>query len=352
MIREVVDDRRMPPRHADPRYGQFENDRSLSSRQRATLLAWVDQDAPLGDERAVPAPRAFPDGWTIGTPDLVIELPEPCTVPAQGTVPYQYFRVPSGFTKDRWVQAAEARPGDPSVVHHVLVGIDEHKKESKEDEDRLPQSHFVAYAPGDLPVVLPPGTAKRIPAGADFIIQMHYTPVGKVRTDRSAFALIFAKERPSREAHTMGIMQQKFEIPPGADNHAVSSSYVFPADGDLYSLFPHMHLRGKSFRYTATFPDGSQEILLSVPAYDFAWQSVYRLAGPRFLPKGTRIDCLAHFDNSARNPVNPDPSQKVTWGEQTFEEMMIGFIDVAFRDRKPAIADRTAASLGRALAGR
>jgi len=352
MIREVVDDRRMPPWHADPRYGHFENDRSLTFRQRATLLAWVNQGAPLGDVKAVPAPRAFPEGWSIGTPDLVIEMPEAYQVPAQGTVPYQYFRVPSGFAQDKWVQAAEARPGDPSVVHHVLVAIDDHKERTKADLDRVPQSHFVAYAPGDLPLVLPPGTAKRIPAGSDFIIQMHYTPIGKVRTDRSSIALMFAKEPPSREAYTMGIIQQEFEIPPGAENHPVRSSYVFAADGDLYSLFPHMHLRGKSFRYTATFPDGSRDILLSVPAYDFAWQSVYRLARPRLMPKGTRIDCLAHFDNSSKNPVNPDPSRTVGWGEQTFEEMMIGFIDVAFRDQAPAVSKRAGAPSRSATAGR
>jgi thiol-disulfide isomerase/thioredoxin/mono/diheme cytochrome c family protein len=334
-IREVVDDRRMPPWHADPRHGHFENDRSLSARQRATVLAWVDRGCPLGDAKAVPAPLAFPDGWSIGKPDLVIEMPETYTVAAQGTVPYQYFRVPSGFTEDRWVQAAEARPGDPSVVHHVLVAIDDHKPKTKEDEQRVPQSHFVAYAPGDLPLSLPPGTAKRIPAGSDFIIQMHYTPVGTVRTDRSSIALIFAKAPPRREAHTLGIIQFAFEIPPGADNHPVESSYVFPADAELYSLFPHMHLRGKSFRYTATFPDGGHEVLLSVPGYDFAWQSVYRLARPRHIPKGTRIDCLAHFDNSSKNPSNPDPSRKVGWGDQTFEEMMIGYIDVTFLDQTP-----------------
>jgi len=342
MIREVVDDRRMPPWHADPRYGHFENDRSLTSHQRATLLAWVDQGTPLGDDKAVPAPRTFPEGWSIGTPDLVIQMPEPYQVPAQGTVPYQYFRVPSGFTEDRWVQAAEARPGDPSVVHHVLVAIDDHKERTRADVDRVPQSHFVAYAPGDLPLVLPPGTAKRIPAGSDFIIQMHYTPIGKVRTDRSSIAVIFGKEPPRREAYTMGIIRQDFEIPAGADNRPVHSSYVFPADGVLYSLFPHMHLRGKSFRYTATFPDGTRDTLLSVPAYDFAWQSVYRLAGPRPMPKGTQIDCQAFFDNSSKNPVNPDPSRTVAWGEQTFEEMMIGFIDVAFLDRTPAASKRTA----------
>ena len=342
-IREVVEDRRMPPWHADPRYGHFENDRSLTGRQRAVVLDWIDQGSPLGDAKAVPAPRAFPEGWGIGEPDLVVEMPEPYSVPAQGTVPYQYFRVPSDFTEDRWVQAAEARPGDPSVVHHVLVAIDDHEQKTEADARRLPQSHFVAYAPGDLPLVLPPGTAKRIPAGADFIIQMHYTPVGTVRVDRSSIALIFAKAPPRREAHTLGIIEPKFEIPPGADDYPVRSSYVFPADGELYSLMPHMHLRGKSFRYTATFPDGNREILLSVPGYDFAWQSVYRLARPHHIPKGTRIDCLAHFDNSSKNPANPDPSRKVAFGEQTFEEMMIGYIDVAFLDRSPEVPDRTVA---------
>jgi hypothetical protein len=262
-------------------------------------------------------------------------MPESFSVPAQGTVPYQYYRVPSGFSEDKWVQAAEARPGDASVVHHVLIAIDDHKKSSKEEEERVPQSHFAAYAPGDLPMVLPPGTAKRIPAGSDFIIQMHYTPVGAIRADRSSVALIFAKEPPHREVQTLGILQSDFEIPPGADAHPVRSSYVFPADGELYSLLPHMHLRGKSFRYTATFPDGSRDILLSVPAFDFGWQSVYRLAQPRLIPKGTRIDCLAHYDNSSKNPANPDPSRKVVWGDQTFEEMMIGYIDVAFLDRTP-----------------
>ena len=190
------------------------------------------------------------------------------------------------------------------------------------------------------------------PAGSDFIFQMHYTPTGKVRADRSSLALKFAKEPPRREAHTLGIFQQAFEIPPGADNYPVRSSYVFPVGGQLYSLFPHMHTRGKSFSYTATFPDGTQEILLSVPAFDFAWQSVYRLAEPRFMPKGTRIDCLAYFDNSPKNPFNPDPSRKVVWGEQTFEEMMIGYIDVAFQDENPAVPNHPAAHSGGATAAR
>ena len=339
MIREVVDDRRMPPWHADPRYGHFENDRSLTARQRATLLAWVDQGAPSATRRPFQPARVFPEGWTIGKPDLVIEMPETYQVPAQGTVPYQYFRVPSGFTEDKWVQAAEARPGDPSVVHHVLVAIDDHKPKTKDGRKRVPKSHFVAYAPGDLPLVLPPGTAKRIPAGSDFIIQMHYTPIGTVRTDRSSIALIFAKEpqpaRPIRWASS------------NRDSRFLRAPTIIPSielrlpgrRSSSIASFRTCTLRGKSFRYTATFPDGSHEVLLSVPAYDFAWQSVYRLAEPRHIPKGTRIDCLAHFDNSSKNPSNPDPSRKVVWGDQTFEEMMIGYIDVTFQDENPAVSN-------------
>jgi peroxiredoxin/mono/diheme cytochrome c family protein len=325
MIREVVDDRRMPPWHADPRYGHFQNDRRLSARERATLVAWVDQGAPLGDPAAIPAARSFPDGWTVGKPDLVIEIPEPYVVAAQGVVDYVYIRIPSHFAEDKWVQAAEAMPGDREVVHHIIVFVDDHSQKDGEGEKK--NAYLCGYAPGDLPSVYPAGTAKRIPAGSDFIFQIHYTPNGKMRTDRSKAGLTFAKAPVEHEAHTRAIMQQKFEIPPGADNYPVESTFTVPRDAHLLNFMPHMHLRGKSFQYEATFPDGRKQKLLSVPAYDFAWQSAYILTEPLALPKGTRIDCLAHFDNSAGNPANPDPATAVSWGEQTFEEMMIGFID-------------------------
>jgi peroxiredoxin len=325
-IREVVEERRMPPWHADPRYGRFRNDRSLSARQRATLLAWVEQGMPGGDLQALPAAQARGDGWTIGTPDLVVPMGEPFPVPAQGFVKYQHFRVPTGFTQDRWVQAAEARPGDRAVVHHIGVYVDDHNPRSTAGEPNV--KHVVAlYFPGENCPVFPPGIARRVPAGSDLIFEVHYTPIGVPRTDRSAVALIFSTTPPEHEARMRGIPDKTLRIPPGAANYAVRSSYTFAADAHLLTLMPHMHVRGKDFRYTATYPDGRSEVLLSVPAYDFGWQSIYILSEPKAMPRGTRIDCLAHFDNSADNSFNPDPKAEVTWGDQTSDEMMIGYID-------------------------
>jgi peroxiredoxin len=324
-IREVVEQRRMPPWLADPRYSHFSNDRSLSPRERATLLAWVDQGAPSGDLKDVPPPKEFAEGWEIGKPDYVFKMPEPYTVAARGVLPYQYFRVPTGFKEDTWIQAAEARPGDRSVVHHILVAIDDHSVESRTLDGA--DGFFVAYAPGDVPVIYPKGTAKLVPAGSDLIFQVHYTPMGRVKVDCSSVALVVAKGPVEHKATTVGIAQRSFAIPAGNDNYPVASSFTFPCGAQVLSFFPHMHLRGKSFQYTASYPDGHNEVLLSVPAYDFGWQSVYRLAEPKRVPKGTRIECLAHFDNSAKNPANPDPTTTVRWGEQTFEEMMIGYLD-------------------------
>jgi peroxiredoxin len=326
MIREVLEDRRMPPWHADPRYGHFANDRSLAPHERATLMAWVDQGAPLGDPKQVPAPRTFSEGWTIGKPDAVFELPETYYVPAQGVVSYVYFRVPTNFKEDMWVQAAQAVPGDRSVVHHIIVYVNDPKK-SRPGERPQPM-HFTGYAPGDAPSVFPEGTAKRIPAGADLLFQVHYTPVGEVKTDRSKLGLVFAKTKPTREAFTVGIANPDLLLPAKADDVAVASSMVTDGSARLLSLFPHMHLRGKDFKFTITRPNESPQVLLSVPAYDFGWQTYYVLSEPMELPKGTRIDCLAHFDNSDNNPYNPDSSKMVRWGEQTFEEMMIGYLDM------------------------
>ena len=326
-IREAVDELRMPPWHADPRYGRFENDRSLSAGERATIVAWVDQGMPPGDLAATPAVRSFPEGWSIGLPDVVFEIPEPFVVPATGTVPYQRFRVPTGFTEGKWVQAAEARPGDRSVVHHLLVFV--HKPGQKADAISRTGPHLVSYAPGDMPAVYPPGTAKYVPPGSELMFELHYTPTGRVRIDRSSVGLVFAMVPVTRLAVTTGIPGKDLRIPPGAPAHPVRSSHTFPANVHLISLSPHMHLRGKDFTYTAVYPDGTEEILLSVPAYDFAWQNVYRLTEPKLMPRGTRIDCLAHFDNSPENPANPDPTQTVSWGSQSWEEMMTGYIDYA-----------------------
>ena len=325
MIREVVDDRRMPPWHADPRFGSFANDRSLTAEERAKLLAWVDQGAPLGDAREVPPPRTFSEGWSIGEPDLVFEIPEVQTIPAQGVLDYVRVRVPSGLKEDTWVRAAEATPTDRSVVHHIIVYVDDHTKQRRPG---LGGSHLCGYAPGDMPSVYAEGTAKKIPAGSDLVFEIHYTPNGLVRKDRSKLGLILAKGPVTREAYTLPIAQPRFVIPPNEPNVPVSSSMKVPRELRLLAFMPHMHVRGKDFRYTVTKPGGGPEVVLSVPAYDFGWQSYYTLKEPMTLPKGTVIDCLAHFDNSAANPANPDPSKTVRWGDQTFEEMMIGYIDV------------------------
>ena len=321
-IAEVVEDRRMPPWHADPRYGQFANDRSLTARQRATLLAWVERGSPLGDPSKIPPPRSFPEGWSIGTPDVVFEIPRANQVPSNGVVDYVHAVVPSHFDRDLWVQAAEIRPSERSVVHHVIVYI-----QNPNAGQRSAPEHLAAYVPGDVPTIYPNGIAKKIPAGSKLLFQIHYTPDGTPRTDRSKIGLVFAKAPVRHRAFTKFIENRRFQIPAGADNHEVKSSFTFKSDAHLYSLSPHMHLRGKDFKYTATYPDGRSEVLLSVPAYDFGWQSAFVLTEPKALLKGTRIDCVAHFDNSEKNPSNPDPTQAVTWGEQSFQEMMMGYLD-------------------------
>jgi peroxiredoxin len=330
-IREVVEERRMPPWHADPKFGHFANDRSLSKAERETLLAWIKQDCPQGNPRDLPPARRFPEEWSIGKPDVVLPMPTAFHVPAKGGkngIRYQYFQVDTNFEEDRWIQAAEARPGNRAVVHHIIAYI---AKPGERFEQRGPDGigdkMLVAFAPGDLPAVFAPGMAKKVPKGSMLLFQMHYTPNGVEQDDRSSVGLIFAKQPPQHEVLTRAIAQRRFTIPPGADNQEVKSATTFQHDALLLSLFPHMHLRGKDFEYRIVFPDGKSEVLLRVPRYDFNWQSHYRLAKPIKMPAGTRIECTAHFDNSTNNPNNPDPQKTVRWGEQTWEEMMIGFVD-------------------------
>ena len=343
MIGEVVDDRRMPPWHADPRFGHFSNDRHLSAKDRATILAWVEQGAPLGDPAKVPVAKTWPDGWTIGTPDLVFELPESNLIPAQGTVPYYMLSVPTNFKEDMWIQAAEARPEDPGVVHHIIV----YAVPPGANRGRVigeGRGHLCGYAPGDMPSIYPPGTAKRIPAGSNLIFQMHYTPNGKQSKDRSKVGLILAKKPPEREALTVGIANPGLMIPAKAESHPVHSEQKFKNEVRLLAFMPHMHLRGKSFKYTLEVPDQKPEVLLSVPAFDFGWQSYYTLTKPLALKPGTVMKCDATFDNSDKNRANPDSSKQVRWGEQTWEEMMIGYIDIDFPipPTAPKPTDKTA----------
>ncbi len=337
-ITEVVEDRRMPPWHADPRFGHFQNDRRLSPKDRATLLAWVEQGSPLGDPKDIPAAKTFPDEWVVAKPDLILEMPEEYTVRADGFLDYQEFRIPTGLKEDTWAQSIECLPGDRSVVHHIIAYLDDHK--GRRDVDAM--EHLGGYAPGELPGVYEPGIAKKIPAGSDIVLQIHYTPMGKIRKDRSRVGFVFSKTPPQHVAKTAGILNTNFKLAPGADNVEVKSKFKFGQDSHLLSFMPHMHLRGKDFRYDLIFPDGRRETLLSVPAYDFAWQSYYRLKEPLALPKGTVIECTAHFDNSSKNLANPDPTKEVRWGQQTYDEMMIGYIDF-YRDSPASKAEGSAA---------
>ncbi|MBI3466375.1 MAG: redoxin, partial [Planctomycetes bacterium] len=327
-IDEVVKERRMPPWHADPQYGHFANDARLSDEELELISTWVANGAPQGDPSDLPPPRQFVEGWQVPRePDRVIYMTdEPVDVPAEGEVKYRHFTVDPGFTEDKWLQIAECRPGNRAVVHHIVVFL-----KSPEDSPRQREPNFlVGFAPGTRPLVFSEGTAKRIPAGSKLVFQMHYTPNGSPQQDRSCVGLIFADPKTiTHRAFTTAAANRGFAIPPQASNHLVESSQTAPADMVLLSMFPHMHLRGKSFRYEATYPDGTTEVLLDVPRYDFGWQNHFVLAEPKRVPKGTKFRCFAHFDNSDGNPANPDPSATVRWGDQTWEEMMIGYLDVA-----------------------
>ena len=334
-IREVVEEERMPPWFADPRHGKFANDRRLSREDRATLLAWIDGGTPRGDDKDMPPPRRFPEGWTIGKPDLVLRMPRSFEIPAEtprGGVPYQYFVVPTGFTEDKWVVRAEARPDAAAVVHHMVIFVLPPGQRFNPD---APGATLCGMAPGDMPLMLANGLAKKVPAGSKLIFQMHYTPNGKAFRDRSSVGLIFAREKPKRQVLTKPIHNIRFilrgdRIPAGADNYQIEGTFTFPKNARIVAFMPHMHLRGKDFLYEAIYPNGKKEVLLSVPRYNFNWQSVYRFAEPLWMPQGTKIHCVAHFDNSEKNPHNPDPKVAVYWGDQTWQEMMVGWMDYFF----------------------
>jgi peroxiredoxin len=333
MIREVVLQRRMPPWHADPRFGHFANERRLFQDEIDTLVAWVDAGAPVSDATQAPAPAELTEGWRIGRPDVVFQMPREYTVKADGEVAYQYFTTPTDFKEDVWIQAAECRPGNRAVVHHIIVFYrDPERREGQRRRDNM--VWIAATAPGADPLVFPPGLGRKIPAGAELVWQLHYTPTGKEEVDRSEIGLVFAKEPPKHGVTTLGIQNNKFEVPPGASRYEVVSMIPVLHDSVIMSLFPHMHLRGRDFKYEAIYPDGRRETILSVPQYDFNWQHTYRFETPLRIPQGTMLRCTAHFDNSADNPANPDPSQPVRWGDQTWEEMMIGYIDFYREDGK------------------
>jgi hypothetical protein len=272
------------------------------------------------------------DGWQIPKPSVVYTMPQEYQVPATGTVEYQHFYLDPGFKEDVWISGAEARPGNHEVVHHIILFYVPPGQQRHRPQDALFNA-IAAFAPGMPPVFGPEKYALKIPAGSKLVFQVHYTPNGTPQTDRSEVALIFADPaKVAREIRVDAAINVKFLIPPGHPDYEVTAQKKFDRDMMLYTLTPHMHYRGKSFRFTAAYPDGTEEILLDVPRYDFNWQIIYLLKQPKRIPAGTTIHIEAHFDNSADNPLNPDPTQFVHWGDQTWEEMMLGSMAVSVAD--------------------
>ena len=354
-IRTAVLTRKMPPWFADPHYGKFANDRSLSQTEIDTLVAWVDGGSKEGDPKDAPPSREFTTGWSIGKPDLVFEMPTAVQVPESGVVDYTYMIIPTNFKQDMWVQAAEARAGARSAMHHVIAFLrppgstwfqdrpkgvpfvpergDSLKASPNAQREAAQQASaelLIGWAPGLQPTVLPPGEAKLVKAGTDIVLQLHYTPNGKATSDKTKIGLIFAKEPPKERVMTMSVLNFFLKIPPGDPNYQSEAKMTLHHDVKLVSMMPHMHLRGKDFEYRAVYPTGETQILLKVPHWDFNWQLGYVLKDQLLLHKNTRIECTAHHDNSVNNKYNPDPTKEVRWGDQTWDEMMIGWFDVAF----------------------
>jgi peroxiredoxin/mono/diheme cytochrome c family protein len=335
MIREVVNERRMPPWHADPSIGHFTNDARLSDEEIALVNQWVAAGAPEGNPSDLPEAPRFTEGWMIPTPDQIVYMAdEAYDVPATGTVPYQRFVVDPGWTEDKWIKAIEPKAGNPAVVHHVVMYLMPPGGPKKGAAGRLRNDWLAAYAPGLRPQVLPEGYARYAPAGSKLIFELHYTPNGVAQTDRSYLGLVFADPKTVRkEVAVKNAGNFSFKIPPHAGNFEVQSEFAFREDTLLWSVSPHMHVRGKDFLYEVIYPDGKREQVLWVPRYDFGWQTTYVFTEPKLLPKGSKLHCTAHFDNSDENLNNPDPSQEVRWGEQTWEEMMFGWFEMALADQ-------------------
>ena len=328
MIREVVRTQRMPPWHADPHVGEFSNDRSLSNDEIRTLVHWVEAGAPRGEGADLLAEnsQSWPI-WAMGEPDVIIDIP-PEDVPASGVVDYKYKMVTNPLDKDVWVKAAEIIPGDRSVLHHVITSFGELETEGRR-AGRLKRGTgggLGGYVPGAEGKPFPDDTGILLPAGATIEFQMHYTPAGLATTDASRMGLYLYEEPPEHKLDSMVLLNPRILIPAGAPNHSEVMVRTFDQDVLVYSLLPHAHYRGKASEFVAHLPDGTQETLLSVPRYDFNWQTNYDLKEPRFLPAGTKMVHRTWWDNSARNPANPDATRDVPWGQQSWDEMLFGSV--------------------------
>jgi hypothetical protein len=342
-MKVAVATKKMPPWFADPQYGHFANDRTLSAADINTLAAWADNGAPEGDAKDKPAPVTFPEGWNI-KPDMVIEMPKDFHVAATGTINYQNILVKANFTEDTWVVAAEMRAGNPKVVHHMRAIVrppgstwmanavpgESYEEGSQEMGGAKAGTDLLGkYNPGlgaqgfDID-----GSAKFVPKGSDIVFNIHYTSIGTAATDRSKVGLVFAKNPPKKRYWMSPGTPAAFNlsIPPGDPNaEVVSEVTVGVDDATLVYIQPHLHLRGKDYEVRLTYPTGEKETVFK-GKWNFDWQLGYQLAKPMALPKGTRILTVAHYDNSATNPYNPDPLKRVLWGDQNWDEMQSGFI--------------------------
>jgi hypothetical protein len=350
-IRENVVSGVMPPWHADPAHGKWLNERRLTTEEKDVITRWVAAGAPEGNKRDLPKQPEYAQGWQIGKPDVVVAMEKEYAVQATGEIPYQYFQMQTNFTEDKWVQALEIRPGNRAVVHHVLVyarspqttrrpqpfrlanppgpisptmmkEMEEAKKNPSLQQQANSRGPLIAQiAPGTNPTIFAPGTAMLLQAGTVLTFQIHYTTNGAPATDKTSIGFKFASQPPVNEVRAAAMANPRFMIPAGAANHPVESVLEFTEDVTIYSMAPHTHLRGKAWEYRMTYPDGRSEVLLSVPNYDFNWQTDYVFATPLRAPKGSVLRSVAHYDNSKENKSNPDSTQPVYWGDQTWEEM-------------------------------
>ena len=336
-IKQRVVSRVMPPWGADPAHGTFKNDPRLTQKEIDTIVAWVDAGAPKGDDKDLPPQPTFADGWTIGQPDAIFTMDEEFTIPATGTIPYKYFRAPTGLTEDKWIQAIEIHPSARAQVHHVLAFTQPAGSVPKPGGELGP-NNIGGVTPNKPGLVFEPGVARLLRGNSDIVMQIHYTANGTENKDRTTVGVIYARQAPTKMAAGGMAINPRFVIPANDGNAEVRATTPLTRDTIVTAFTPHMHVRGKDMTYIAHYADGTDETLLSVPKYDFNWQITYQLATPKLLPKGTNLEVIAHFDNSTANKFNPDPTKDVRWGDQTWEEMMIGFFSTV---APPAAATAT-----------
>ncbi|HMP17879.1 MAG TPA: redoxin domain-containing protein, partial [Gemmatales bacterium] len=329
MIRKVVQRGTMPPWFAvtsGEKHIPFSNDRSLNAADKEDLLAWLNSDRPVGDPNDAPLPRPAEKDWQIGKPDAVFTFPRAVPVKATGVMPYIHINVDTHLTEDKWVQALEVKPSAREVVHHVLVFVLPPGTDDVQGMDET-TTFFGIYVPGQSVLSYPEGFAKFLPKGSKLRFQMHYTPNGQATIDQTSIGMVYADKPPQQEVKVAGIVNTWFRIPPEADNHPVYAQLKVPFHATILGFLPHMHLRGKAFLYEIQPPGQSAYKVLDIPRYDFNWQLYYRLAEPIAVTPGTLIKGTGWFDNSKGNPANPDSSREVRWGPQTYDEMMLGYVE-------------------------